>query len=750
MSEFTPQESSKAVRNIYSRLTKTNEPVAERPAAATGTRLQAQEAYDLCHAFEALNLGSFWSTDAEGRITYMSGNAEAALGSGRDLLGQSFLEMFRPPEGDGDRKRTLTFAFVRKLRFDRVVASSQVGGKQLWWSISGEAQYDSYGEFAGFKGHLVDVTSERQSAEESSALAMNDPLTGLLNRRHMAQLLERTITAYAVQRRSCATMFIDLDRFKQVNDTLGHPVGDALLKQVAERLVRVVGDKDRVCRLGGDEFQVILPDVDDRGRLGDLAGSIITTLSEPYSIDGNRCLIGASIGVAVSPFDGENSDDLVRNADLALYAAKRDGRGRFRFYSNDLLKTAENRKQLEEDLHDVLPKGELSLVYQPIVDAQSGRVTGAETLVRWNHPEMGGISPATFIPIAEESQLILRIGEWILRKACDDAASWPVPLRIAVNVSPVQFAHESLPKIVMSALATSGLDPDRLELEITEGVFVQEGNATNAMFKALKALGIRLALDDFGTGYSSLGYLKNAPFDKIKIDQSFVRGATQRDTRTKAIISAIVTLADALDMETTAEGVESFDQLELIKALHVSHVQGYLFSKPVPAEELIEGLTNGDWVLAPAGPAKQRNGRMAMYRTAGVIHEDHYYPVTLRNLSTTGALIEGILDVPVGTRFVVDFGDGQIALSTVRRSKDHQQGVEFDTEMVNDGNGGLCTRQRILPRHLIAAGIPQNTDEFLSRQVAQMATGKISLPKFALANKVEVGTFSGPNGRVEE
>ena len=750
MSEFTPQESSKAVRNIYSRLTKTNEPVAERPAAATGTRLQAQEAYDLCHAFEALNLGSFWSTDAEGRITYMSGNAEAALGSGRDLLGQSFLEMFRPPEGDGDRKRTLTFAFVRKLRFDRVVASSQVGGKQLWWSISGEAQYDSYGEFAGFKGHLVDVTSERQSAEESSALAMNDPLTGLLNRRHMAQLLERTITAYAVQRRSCATMFIDLDRFKQVNDTLGHPVGDALLKQVAERLVRVVGDKDRVCRLGGDEFQVILPDVDDRGRLGDLAGSIITTLSEPYSIDGNRCLIGASIGVAVSPFDGEKSDDLVRNADLALYAAKRDGRGRFRFYSNDLLKTAENRKQLEEDLHDVLPKGELSLVYQPIVDAQSGRVTGAETLVRWNHPEMGGISPATFIPIAEESQLILRIGEWILRKACDDAASWPVPLRIAVNVSPVQFAHESLPKIVMSALATSGLDPDRLELEITEGVFVQEGNATNAMFKALKALGIRLALDDFGTGYSSLGYLKNAPFDKIKIDQSFVRGATQRDTRTKAIISAIVTLADALDMETTAEGVESFDQLELIKALHVSHVQGYLFSKPVPAEELIEGLTNGDWVLAPAGPAKQRNGRMAMYRTAGVIHEDHYYPVTLRNLSTTGALIEGILDVPVGTRFVVDFGDGQIALSTVRRSKDHQQGVEFDTEMVNDGNGGLCTRQRILPRHLIAAGIPQNTDEFLSRQVAQMATGKISLPKFALANKVEVGTFSGPNGRVEE
>ena len=289
----------------------------------------------------------------------------------------------------------------------------------------------------------------------------------------------------------------------------------------------------------------------------------------------------------------------------------------------------------------------------------------------------------------------------------------------------------------MSALASSGLDPERLELEITEGVFVQEGNATNAMFKALKGLGVRLALDDFGTGYSSLGYLKTAPFDKIKIDQSFVRGATQKDTRTKAIIRAIVTLAEALDMETTAEGVESFDQLELIKELEVSHVQGYIFSKPVSGEELVAGLVSGDWVLAPAGPSKQRHGRMAMFRTAGVIHEDHYYPITVRNLSPSGALIEGILDVPVNTRFVVDFGEGQIAVGTVRRSKDHQQGIEFDTELVSDGNGGLCTRQRILPRHLIAAGIPQNTDEFMARQVAAMASGKISLPAFTVVNKID-------------
>ncbi|MBF5090542.1 MULTISPECIES: bifunctional diguanylate cyclase/phosphodiesterase [unclassified Novosphingobium] len=695
------------------------------------------DAAALCFAYEDLGLGSFWTTDGEGRLTYMSSAAQALLGGGEDgLIGRPFLELFLPPdrEAEGDSQRALSFALARRGRFERVIARSEAGGRGCWWSISGEPQSDG-NTFTGFRGHCADITGERESAEESSRLAMHDPLTGLLNRRRMTQVLERTLTAYALQRRSCAIMLIDLDRFKQVNDTLGHAAGDALLKQVADRLVKIVGDKEKVCRLGGDEFQVILPDQEDRGVLGDMATSIISSISQPYSIEGSRCTIGASVGVAVAPFDGQASEELVRNADLALYAAKGSGRGRFRFFSNDLLKAAEDRRVLEEDLIDALPKGQLELHYQPIVKATSNQIVGMEALLRWNHPEQGWISPARFIPIAEESHLICRIGEWVLRKACEDAASWPGDARVAVNVSPIQFADSSLPALVASALASSGLEPDRLELEITEGVFLQEGGTTDAMFRALKDLGVRLALDDFGTGYSSLAYLKTAPFDKIKIDQSFVRGATGSGSRNRAIIAAIVALAKALDMETTAEGVESFDQFDLMKSLEVSHVQGFIYSPAITNEDFLARLDGDGWIIAPSGPARQRHDRQAMFRRIGAIHEDHYYPIVLRNLSVSGALIEGMVDVPLGTKFVLDLGDGQLVIATVRRSRKHQQGVEFEQEMVADGNGGLCTRHRVSPYALTAAGLTQTPGHAGPMLITRSDDGRVMLPAFSLASE---------------
>ena len=328
-------------------------------------------------------------------------------------------------------------------------------------------------------------------------------------------MLESTLGAFNNQNRSCAIMLLDLDRFKAVNDTLGHPAGDALLKQVAQRLAHVVGDKERVSRLGGDEFQIILPDMEDRGDLALMANDIIAKLSQPYMIDDGRCTIGASVGIAVSPYDGETAEDLVRNADLALYSAKGSGRGRYRFYSEDLLKAAEDRRVLEEDLLDALNSGQIEVHYQPVVCTATDRVGGFEALMRWNHPQKGYISPALFIPIAEETDLIGKLGEWMLRKACEDAAAWKGQARIAVNVSPIQFADANLPRLVMSALANSGLAPERLELEITESVFLGDLKETNKMFTVLKDIGVRLALDDFGTGYSSLSYLQNAPFDKI-------------------------------------------------------------------------------------------------------------------------------------------------------------------------------------------------------------------------------------------
>jgi len=673
----------------------------------------------------------FWSTDDEGRVTYFSEALAAFLSPGEEVIGLKLLDLLRTDLARKSVKSSLPMAMARRGQFDRVVVQTGNGQERCWLSVSGKAQVDAGGTFTGFLGHCADITAERTSVEESEELAQKDELTGLLNRRKMTELLDRQIANCKYSERPCALLLIDLDRFKQVNDTLGHSAGDAILKQVADRLVAIIGDKDQICRLGGDEFQIVLPDCDDRGELGDLASAVISGLSQPYSVDGIRCTIGASIGIAVSPFDGESTEELVRNADLALYAAKHGGRGRFRFFSGELLRAAEDRRGLEEDLQDAVTMGDLELRYQPIVDAHSNIVTGAETLVRWKHPEKGSISPAVFIPIAEESTLINKIGEWVMRKACEDAAAWPARLRVAVNVSPVQFADSSLPVIVTSALASSGLDPARLELEITETVFVQQGSGTDAMFKALKGLGVRLALDDFGTGYSSLSYLKSAPFDKIKIDQSFVSGATEEGSRNKAIIAAIVALAEAVDMETTAEGIETHDQLDMIRALKVSHVQGYIYSQPQTNEDFVECLQDGSWVIEPNGLPRQRHDRFAMYRTIGAVHEDHYYSVVLRNLSKTGALIEGLREVPLGTQFVVDFGEGQLIVSTVRRAGLENQGVEFESPMVSDGNGGLCTRHRVSPYHLAMAGLPSFVGEYVPADMAEMKSGKLKLPSFS-------------------
>ncbi len=617
----------------------------------TAANLHTHEALLLLQNYEESGQGWFWSTDAKGRLTYITDSVARLMGrTAGTLLGTALTDLFLPIDSHGERQRTLPFLFTKQSKFDKLPLRSAFEGDGRWWAISGRPQFDGGGKFTGYRGSGTDVTAQRRSAEDASRLALYDSLTGLANRFAISKKLDATLAAFAQQQRSCAIMLLDLDRFKQVNDTLGHPAGDALLKQVAERLLKIVGDKEMVSRLGGDEFQIILPDIEDRGKLGDMAADIIASLSQPYSVEGSRCIIGASVRVAIAPFDGLSSDDLVRNADLALYAAKGNGRGRFAFYSSDLHTAAEDRRAIEDDLRDALVRGEMTLIYQPVVNSKSNLVSGVEALIRWTHPERGVISPSMFIPIAEEAGLIWKLGEWVLRTACEDAACWPGDMRVAVNVSPIQFANADLPKIVAKALGATGLAPGRLELEITESVFLGDTAETAHMFKALKELGVRLALDDFGTGYSSLAYLQSAPFDKIKIDQSFVRDATIPGSRNGAIIAAIVALAEALEMETTAEGIESLDQLDLI-----------------------------------------------------------------RKLSATGAFIEGLLDVPVGTRFVIDFGEGQPVTATVRRSMKHQQGVEFEKTMVSDGNGGLCTRHRVSP-YLIAA--------------ATQSTSALALPSF--------------------
>jgi diguanylate cyclase (GGDEF)-like protein/PAS domain S-box-containing protein len=694
-----------------------------------------QRRLQLLDDFEAAGIAWFWATDDQNRVVYLSPSAAEFFGvSHAELIGRPLASLFtlETDANDEAAERPLPFLLSARTKFTNLTVrvAGDTDEEPRWWAISGRPFQNPEGAFLGYRGGAKDVTADYERHRDTSRAAQFDALTGLANRNRMSKRLATLLTAYRSAKRSCGLMMLDLDRFKQVNDTLGHPAGDELLKQVAQRLERIVGSKGEIGRLGGDEFQIILPDVDDRGELGELAHRIIQMISQPYSLDGSRAIIGTSVGMAIAPYDGIEPPDLIKSADLALYAAKGGGRGQYRFYSNDLKDSAQKRREIEEDLRDALTRGELQMHYQPVVRATDNTVVGFEALMRWEHPERGSISPTVFIPIAEESNLINSLGEWAVRQACADAAQWPGELRVAVNVSAHQFNSESLPNIVANALANSGLIARQLELEITESVFMGDKSAVDTMFARLKKIGVKLSLDDFGTGYSSLGYLRRAPFDKIKIDQSFVRGCTESDNSNSAIIAAIVSLAEALEMETTAEGVEAMDELALVRQRRATNIQGFIYSRAVPHEQVMDKLKDGNFVYEPSGPPKQRSQRRTLFRKIGVIHEDARYEAVMRNLSKTGAMIEGLLDVPVGTDLVLDLGEGQLAVGTVRRSQDATQGIEFETPLISDGADGLCTRHRISPYALAAAGMPLKALPSGQYPMLQNTHGGGSRPRF--------------------
>jgi diguanylate cyclase (GGDEF)-like protein len=370
-----------------------------------------------------------------------------------------------------------------------------------------------------------------------------------------------------------------------VNDTLGHAAGDKLLKQVADRLRTLVRDTDTIARMGGDEFAIVQVAIAQPGDATALAYRAIEAVGKPYQIDGREMVIGTSVGIAVGPTNGTTADQLMRNADLALYRAKGDGRRTYRFFEADMDAQMQVRRALEDDLRKALPAGEFELHYQPVVDLKSNDISGFEALIRWGHPENGLIPPARFISLAEEIGFIVPLGEWAIRQACAAAAQWPGKLKVAVNLSPVQFRGPGLVEVVVGALAASGLPAERLELEITENILLDDSEATLATLYQLRALGVRIALDDFGTGYASLSYLQSFPFDKIKIDRSFVKDIAE-GVGSLNIVRAVTAMATGLGMTTTAEGVETHEQLEMVRAEGCTEIQGYLYSKPLPADEV--------------------------------------------------------------------------------------------------------------------------------------------------------------------
>ncbi|CAM3195399.1 EAL domain-containing protein [Sphingomonas antarctica] len=475
----------------------------------------------------------------------------------------------------------------------RPIAALQIAAQSLEEGARTEVLIESDDEI----GRLADSFNRMsagivQREHRITHLAFHDSLTNLPNRTYFRQSLEQSLGRANRADDRIAVLCLDLDGFKGVNDTLGHPVGDALLLNIGDLLLKLAPEA-MVARLGGDEFAIVLSEGFDEDRPRALAQAILDGLTEPMEASGHVVATGTSIGIAISPGDGRDPDTLLKNADLALYRAKQDGRGIFRFFEPSLDEAARRRRRLELDLRIALKAGQFSLDFQPIYDLKAERIGGFEALLRWHHPERGLIPPTEFIPVAEDTGMIITIGEWVMREACRAAADWPPHVRVAVNVSPLQFRNSGFKTVVLQALAYSNIAPQRLEVEITESVFLDGEDIVVSLLHQLREMGVRVALDDFGTGYSSLSYLRSFPFDKIKIDKSFVDSVAS-DPSAAAIVRAIVDLAAALNMETTAEGVEDEDQLARLRGQGCSSIQGFLFSRPVSCDQVATLLGTGN------------------------------------------------------------------------------------------------------------------------------------------------------------
>ena len=458
---------------------------------------------------------------------------------------------------------------IYELRDGRVVAVARRPMKNGGWVATHE-----------------DITERRRDEARIAYLAHHDVLTDLPNRALLHERMEKAIAGMRDGGRRMAILMLDLDRFKEVNDTLGHPIGDALLKSVTARLRACVREGDTIARLGGDEFAILQRVSDPLTESMTLAKRIQEELAAPFDIHGHNVVIGTSIGIVIAPENGSTSDELMKNADLALYRAKSEGRGTHRFFEPEMDQRMQMRRNLERDLRGALPNGEFALHYQPLINTERNQICGFEALLRWTHPERGKVAPVDFIPLAEETGLIVPIGEWVLRQACKDAATWPDDLTVAVNVSVAQFRSRNLVEFVIQTLASAGLDPQRLELEITETVMLQDEQDAFEILTRLHSIGVRIALDDFGTGYSSLSNLRKFPFDKIKIDRTFLNDLSVANVDAVAVVRSIAQLGASLGMSTTAEGVETKDQMEQVRAEGCTEMQGFYLGRPMPAKDV--------------------------------------------------------------------------------------------------------------------------------------------------------------------
>ena len=559
------------------------------------TKRSLREIVERFRSLTELSSDWYWEMDASLRFTYVSEGIRKVRGVGPEsLIGKKRWETDRVG-GDEEMARHRTTLEGHLPFKDFVLARSNADGRVTYVSHTGKPIFDEQGNFRGYRGVARDITARVRAEEELARMAHYDALTGLPNRALLHGRLERAMARADRGQTLLAVMFLDLDQFKEINDSLGHAVGDAVLKEISLRLESCLRTTDTVARLGGDEFTILLEDVRTAEEISRIADKLLRAISERADVAGHELHMSTSIGVTVYPLDDHDSDTLLRNADLAMYHAKQEGRNNVQFFSHDMSERTEKRVDMLARLRGAIARNELQLYYQPQVDVRSGAIIGVEALLRWNDRERGQVQPAHFIPLAEDTGLIVPIGEWVLREACRQAQAWRLaglgPLTMAVNLSARQFRQKGLVQLVSAVLAESGLPPECLELEITESTMMHRAEEAAAGLRDLHALGVQISLDDFGTGYSSLAYLHRFPVHTLKVDQSFVRDI-KSDRDDAAIVSTVITLARQLQLKSLAEGVETKEQLAFLRTRGCDSFQGYLFCHPLPAPQ-IEALLAG-------------------------------------------------------------------------------------------------------------------------------------------------------------
>jgi diguanylate cyclase (GGDEF)-like protein len=565
---------------------------AESKISASQVEEQASIIGLLLKDFEESASDWLWETDAQGNMVRGAQRFHDVTGVDLAIIrmvgnAESFSEIRKSPLFNGKGFAKFLHSIKSKTQFSGLELHIQNGeNNEVWFNLSGKPLYDAEGMFSGFRGVASNITKDKLSNERIAFLAHNDALTGLVNRAHFSHAIERSFeNRRQSQSMQFSIFYLDLDGFKLINDTKGHKVGDELLAEVAVRLKKALRENDVVARLGGDEFAVLLRNEVSTQSLALLAEKIIDSINLPFEIDGQIVTVGVSIGIAIAPKDGGDVQTILNSADLGLYRAKEEGKGTFRFFETNMDDLVRDRRVMEQELRGALAAGQFELHFQPLVSAIDDTTSGFEALIRWNHPTRGQVPPSDFIPLCEKTGLISEIGDWVLMEACRTATTWPEHMTISVNLSPQQFHNRRIVSATANALSATGLAPKRLELEITEGLFVDNTEEALVALNDLKALGVMTSLDDFGTGYSSLSYLLKFPFDKLKIDQSFIK-SIENDKTARDILETIAKLGKILNLSVTAEGVENADQALFLSTMACNQMQGFHFGRPIPEQQI--------------------------------------------------------------------------------------------------------------------------------------------------------------------